>query len=94
MEHKIKTLAEATTNTHLKKLIQTHVKELMLKEAHLVIYVDNAGPLHEMEGKEMDEHLKKALEKLYSADLTYELKLHKSNGIHEREKVTGKRNPW
>lgn len=94
MDHKIKVLAEAIGNTHLSKLVHTHVKELLLKEGHLVIYVDNQGPLREMEDKEMDEHLRKALEKVYDPHITYELKLAKSHGIHEREKIVSKRNPW
>ncbi len=89
MEHEIKMLMEAITNTTLKKLIQSHVKELALDEEtkHLVIYVDNAAPLHEMNSKEMDEHLRKSLEKIYDPDITYELKPYKEHQMHEREKT-------
>lgn len=87
MEHKIKELAEAITNAHAKHLVQSHVKELHFENEHLTIYIDNAGPLHELEWEEMDHHLKSALEKVYGEDITYELKLFKDGGIHEREKL-------
>lgn len=91
MNPNIKALYQAVGNTHLKKSIQTHVKEIKLKSVknknHLVIYLDNIGPLHEMDSGEMEEHLQKGLEKLYEdPKLTYELKLYKKNAIHEREK--------
>lgn len=55
---------------------------------HLVIYLDNQGPLHEMDKGEMDDHLRKGLEKIYDdPKLTYELKLYKKNTTHEREKA-------
>jgi len=88
MEPHIKQLAEAITNGHTKNLVQSHVKELVFNEEgkHLVIYLDNAGPLHELEGDECDHHLKSGLEKVYGEDITYELKMHKP-GMHEREKL-------
>ena len=87
MEHQIKMLAEAITNGHTKNLIQTNVKELTFNEEtrHLVIYVDNAGPLHELADDECDHHLRSGLEKVYGEDITYEVKMHKP-GMHEREK--------
>ena len=87
MEHQIKELAEAITNTHAKNLVESHVKELKFENEHLTIYVDNAHPLHELESAEMDHHLKSALEKVYGEDITYELKLFKEGGMHEREKL-------
>ncbi len=88
MEHKIKMLAEAITNGHIKSLVQTHVKELAFNEdaKHLVIYVDNAGPIHELSDEEGDHHLKSGLEKVYGEDITYEVKVH-GEGIHERENL-------
>ena len=87
MEHKIKTLAEAITNGQTKNLVQSHVKELVFNEEtqHLMIYVDNAGPLHELEEEEGDHHLKNGLEAVYGEEITYELKMH-GEGRHEREK--------
>lgn len=79
MEHQIKKLAEAITNAKLKKLVQAHVKELLLENNHLVIFVENSAPLHEMSDKAMDEHLKKGLEKIYDSKITYELRLHNSH---------------
>lgn len=89
MEHEIKMLMEAVANEKLKKLVQSHVKELALDEEtkHLVIYVDNPAPLHEMNSKEMDEHLRKGLEKIYDPEITYELKPYKERQMHEREKT-------
>ena len=88
MEHKIKTLVEAITNGHTKDLIQAHVKELTFNEEakHLIIYVDNAAPIHELESEEGDHHLNSGLKKVYGEDITYEVKLH-GEGIHEREKL-------
>ncbi len=83
MEHKIKELAEAITNTHTSDLVQGHVKELKFENNHLTIYVDNAGPLHELESEEGDHHLQNGMEKVYG-DITYELKL-AGGGMHERE---------
>ena len=88
MEHQIKILAEAITNGHTKKIIQTHVKELDFNEEtkHLVIYVDNAGPMHELFNEEGDHHLNNGLKEIYGGDITYEVKLH-GEGNHEREKA-------
>jgi len=86
MEHKIKTLAEAITHEKLKKLVISHVRELTLENNHLVIFVDNAAPLHEMEEKSMDDYLKAALEKVYDPTTTYELRLHHIE--HERSDHT------
>jgi hypothetical protein len=87
MKPEIKTLAEAITNGYTKNLIQSHVKELAFNEEakHLVIYVDNAGPMHELSEEEGDHHLRSGLEKVYGEDITYEIKMHKP-GMHEREK--------
>lgn len=88
MNTEIKTLAEAITNVKTKNLVQSHVKQLKFEEGHLTIYVDNAAPLHELEEKEIDHHLQNGMEKVYG-DITYELKLFKANGIHEKEKGIG-----
>lgn len=86
MEHKIKTLAEAITNGHIRSLVQTHVKELAFDEDvnHLMIFVDNAGPMHELSDEEGDHHLQAGLEKVYGEDITYEVKMHGEHS-HERE---------
>ncbi len=84
MEHKIKELAEAITNSHTSNLVQSHVKELKFENNHLTIYVDNAGPLHELESEEGDHHLQNGMEKVYG-DITYELKLSEGMGTHDRE---------
>lgn len=74
MEHKIKTLAAAITHQKTSHLVLSHVKELKLENSHLIIFVDNAGPLHELAGKELDKHLRQGLEQVYGEDITYELK--------------------
>ncbi len=88
MEHQIKQLAEAITNGHTKEIVQAHVKELDFNEEakHLIIYVDNAAPKHELESKEGDHHLNSGLVKVYGDDITYEVKMH-GEGSHEREKA-------
>jgi hypothetical protein len=86
MEHLIKTLSENIGNAQLKKLVASHVKELLLENGHLVIFVDNAAPLREMSEKSMDEHMKKALEKVYDPKTTYEFKLF--HPVHERSDHT------
>ena len=86
MEHQIKELAEAITHTHTSNLAQSHVKELHFDNNHLTIYVDNAGPLRELEEEECDKHLQAGMEKIYG-DITYELKLWERGGMHEREKT-------
>ncbi len=75
MEHQIKTLAEAITHEKLKKLVQSHVKELLLENNHLIIFVENTEPLHELNEKSMDTPMKKALEKLYDTKTTYEYRV-------------------
>ena len=89
MHHDIKLLVEATDHNKLKKILESHVKELAYDEEakHLVIYTDNATPLHELDDKEMDEPLRKCLEKVYDADTTYEIRLFKERQEHEREKL-------
>ena len=84
MEHKIKELADAITSAHTSSLIRSHVKDLKFENDHLTIFVDNAGPLHELESNECDHHLQSGMEKIYG-DITYELKL-TGGGVHEREK--------
>jgi len=87
MEHAIKRLAEAVTNTHTHGLIQSHVRDLRFDEEtkHLIILVDNAGVIHEFSDKETDHHLQNAMEKVYG-DITYEIKL-MGGREHEREKA-------
>jgi len=87
MEHEIKAFAEAITNVNTKNLVESHVDGLHFDEdaKHLVIYVDNAGPLRELSDEECDHHLRNAMEKLYG-DVTYELKL-ASGEQHERENL-------
>ena len=92
MEHQIKALAELITHEHTKHLVKTHVRELHFENKHLIVYVDNAAPLHEFEEKENDKQLQKALNKLYGEDITYEVKLHKAYVPHEREKELPRNN--
>ena len=95
MEHEIKMLIEAISHNHTKKLIQTHVKGLAFNEEtkHLVIYVDNAGPLHELAEKKEDLHLRSGLEKVYGDDITYEIK-HHGETPSEKEKQMGREHSY
>ncbi len=86
MNHEIKALTEAITNSHTQSLVQSHVKELRLEDNHLVIFVDNSGPLQKLSSDELDHHLKSGLEKVYDPEITYELKLFSGEIGHEREK--------
>jgi hypothetical protein len=86
MEHEIKKLADAVTNKHIKNLVLSHVDELHFENNHLIVYVDNAGPFHELEGEEGEHHLKSAMEKVYGEDITYEFKIYKEGIPHDREK--------
>lgn len=85
-------MAQAITNHHVKSLVESHVKELSFDESarHLIIFMDNVGPLHELEGKEEDKHLNKALAEVYGDDITYEFKTHGSHS-HNRDKVMSRR---
>jgi hypothetical protein len=87
MHHDIKLLVEATEHEKLKKLLESHVKELTYEKEskHLVIYVDNATPLHELDDKEMNEPLRKCLEKVYDVDSTYEIRIFKDHQLSDRE---------
>lgn len=88
MEPKIKSLAQAITHTHTQHLVQSHVKALEFNEdtKHLVIVVDNAAPMHELESEEGDKHLNSGLVKIYGDDMTYEVRL-ASGEEHERENL-------
>ncbi len=88
MNHDIKALSEAITNTKTRGLVQSHIKLLKFNEGHLTIYVDNISPLRQFEDKEIDNHLQKGMKKVYG-DITYELRLKKDNGMHEKEKNIG-----
>jgi len=92
MDSKIKALAEAITHTKTKNVVQSHVKSLEFSEdtRHLVITLDNAGPLHELEEGEGDKHLNAGLVKVYGEDITYVLKL-PGGSTHEREKAVSRR---
>ena len=85
MEHQIKQIVEACSHAKTQKLIENHLVEILLHDQHLVLLIDNAAPLHELSQEENDEHLKKALEAVFGEDLTYELKLAHTKGVHERE---------
>jgi hypothetical protein len=87
MEHKIKALADAITHVHTRSLIQTHVRDMVFNEEtrHLVIYVDNAAPMHELQTDEGDHHLNSGLSEIYGDDITYEVKIH-HDAKNERNK--------
>ncbi len=87
MEHEIKVLKETITNHKVAEMIASDVKELRFENNHLTIYVDNAHVLHELSTEENDHHLQSALNKIYGEDITYEVKLMKGDGMHEREKT-------
>jgi hypothetical protein len=87
MEKQIKAIAEKITHNQTKKLVIAHVKALEFENNHLVIYVDNTGPLHELGEKENDQHLRKALDQVYGEDITYELKHFKHFTGDYREKA-------
>jgi hypothetical protein len=89
MEHKIKMLAEAITSAHTKNLIQAHVKELNFNEEsqHLIIVLDNAGPLHELSDEEGTHHLVSGLEKIYGENITYQFKLQSDEGSGREKAV-------
>lgn len=89
MEHKIKILAEAMTNSHAKHLVQTHVRSLHFENGHLIVYTENAAPLHEFENPEMDKHIKKGIEKVYGEDITYEFRLNKPDKDYDKEEELG-----
>ena len=86
MEHQIKALAEAITHEKLKKLVKSHVKELLLEGDHLIIFVENTAPLHELNHSSMEEHMKKALEKVYGSKITYEFRV--LRGVFKRSDHT------
>ncbi len=94
MEHQLKLLAEAITHHEARALVKAHVKEIEQTGKHLVVYVENAGPLHELSKPENDEALRKGLEKLYGEDLTYEVKVYKPDVMGDREKEFGKLPPF
>ena len=87
MEHQIKVLAEAMTNNQAKHLIQTHVHSLHFENGHLIIYVHNAAPLHELENSEMDVHLQKGIAKVYGEEMTYEFRLNKPEKSNEESEI-------
>jgi hypothetical protein len=91
MEQVIKTLVEAITHTHTKNLIESHVTKLAFDEdsQHLIIYVDNAAPLHELDSDELDVHLNKGLVAVYGNTITYDLKLNHAGGS-DRERGMGR----
>jgi hypothetical protein len=91
MEHLIRAFADAVTNKHIKNLILSHVDELHFENNHLIVYVDNAGPFHELEGKEDEHHLKTAMEKIYGEDITYEFRKSKTETPKERDEGVPRR---
>lgn len=90
MDHQIKKLVEAVTHKQTKKLIETHLRELVFNEEtkHLVIYVDNARPLHELAEKNEDRHLRNGLAKVYGDDITYEIRLHGESPSDKEKQVS------
>jgi hypothetical protein len=86
MKHDIKVFALAITHGHTRDLISEHVKEINHKNDHVVIYVDNAGPLRKLRDNKGDEQIKKAVDQVCGQNCTYETKLYKPDVRHEREK--------
>ncbi len=88
MKHSLKVLCQEISHSDTMNLIQNHVKDLNFDPIarHLTIGIDNAAPLHDLNSKECDYHLRAALEKVYGDDITYELKLGHHVGS-EREKA-------
>lgn len=84
MKHEIKQFIQTITHKRTRTLLQSHVVEIQYKNKHVVISIDNAGPLRELGDKKHDEQIKKSIDQIYGEDSTYELKLAKSNVIHER----------
>ena len=91
MEHNIKKFAEVITHGRTRDLFRGHVKGIDHANEHVVIYVDNAGPMRELRDKRGDEQIKKAVDQVCGENCTYELKLYKTNVQHEREKKTSRR---
>lgn len=91
MKHEIKRFTEVITHGYTQDLFRGHVKEIDHANNHVVIYVDNAGPMRELEDKRSDTQIKKAVDYVCGENCTYELKLYKGNVQHEREKKTARR---
>lgn len=91
MKHDIKKFVEVITHGHTQDLFRGHVKGIDHTNDHVVIYVDNAGPMRELEDERSDEQVKKAVDYICGEECTYEFKLYKSNVIHEREKKISRR---
>lgn len=84
MDHVIKAFAQHITRKRTYNIVYENVVEIVYKDGHVVIFVDNAGPLHELEESQHDAQIKKAIDQIYGEESTYELKLIKSNKTHER----------
>ncbi|HIP49855.1 MAG TPA: hypothetical protein EYG99_00195 [Candidatus Pacebacteria bacterium] len=91
MKHNIKKFAEVITHGRTRDLLRGHVKGIDHTNEHVVIYVDNAGPMRELGDGRSDEQIKKAVEQVCGENCTYELKLYKANVQHEREKKISRR---
>lgn len=88
MDHAIKEFAQNITHKRTHDIVYENVVEIVHTDGHVVIFVDNAGPLHELKESQHDKQIAKSINHIYGSDSTYEIKLVKPNTTHEREKKT------
>ncbi|MFA5986003.1 MAG: hypothetical protein WC819_01480 [Parcubacteria group bacterium] len=84
MKHEIKAFVESMTRKQTQDLFTTHVVDVSQEATHVVIWVDNVQPLHELSHDDHDEQIKKAVDHVCGEGCTYEVKVHKGNMVHER----------
>lgn len=86
MKKEIKQFMNVITRKRTQDLFHENITDVVHKGDHVVFYVDNAGPLHELNDPSHDAQIKKAVDHVCGEGCTYEVKIAKSNAIHERAK--------
>jgi hypothetical protein len=84
MKQEINNFVRVITRKRTRDIFYNNVTNISRKDDHVVVYVDNAGPLHELNDAAHDAQIKKAVDQICGEECTYEVKMAKNNVIHER----------
>ncbi len=84
MKHSIKKFMQLITHKRTQDIFYSNVVDIVSKNEHVVIFVDNVKPVHELSRSKHDEQIKKVIDRIYGEQFTYEVRLVKNNVIHER----------
>ena len=84
MKNTIKKFVQTITHKRTSDLFHENVVDISREGDHVVFWVDNAGPRRELSHGKHDQQIKKAVDAVCGEQCTYEVRLVRPNGRHER----------